>query len=55
MSHALNELHAFLYCWNLRIFFKKDFLQYTGSFKDRGARYALQTLNEVNLNYSDLE
>jgi threonine dehydratase len=28
----------------MEIFFKKDFLQYTGSFKERGARYALLTL-----------
>ncbi len=31
----------------MEIFFKKDFLQYTGSFKERGARYALLTLSKV--------
>jgi hypothetical protein len=31
----------------MEIYFKKDFLQYTGSFKERGARYALLTLNKV--------
>ncbi|EFX82963.1 hypothetical protein DAPPUDRAFT_302120 [Daphnia pulex] len=31
-----------------QIFFKKDFLQYTGSFKERGARYTLLMLPEVN-------
>lgn len=30
----------------MEIFFKKDFLQYTGSFKERGARYALLSLNK---------
>jgi len=30
-----------------QIFFKKDFLQYTGSFKERGARYTLLMLPEV--------
>ncbi|KAK5647924.1 hypothetical protein RI129_002816 [Pyrocoelia pectoralis] len=29
------------------MFFKKDYLQYTGSFKDRGARYALLMLDPV--------
>jgi threonine dehydratase len=29
---------------NMEIYFKKDFLQYTGSFKERGARYALLKL-----------
>lgn len=31
----------------MEIFFKKDFLQYTGSFKERGARYALLSLTKV--------
>ncbi|XP_057373337.1 L-threonine ammonia-lyase-like isoform X2 [Daphnia carinata] len=31
-----------------QIFFKKDFLQYTGSFKERGARYTLLMLPEAN-------
>lgn len=30
----------------IEIFFKKDFLQYTGSFKERGARYALLSLTK---------
>ncbi|RNA15110.1 threo-3-hydroxyaspartate ammonia-lyase-like [Brachionus plicatilis] len=30
----------------MEIFFKKDFLQYTGSFKERGARYALLSLSK---------
>jgi threonine dehydratase len=29
------------------LFFKKDFLQYTGSFKERGARYTLKMLSEA--------
>ena len=32
----------------MEIYLKKDFLQYTGSFKERGARYALLTLSKVN-------
>ncbi|KAH9492592.1 hypothetical protein Btru_024876 [Bulinus truncatus] len=32
--------------YGMNIFFKKDFLQYTGSFKERGARYTLLQLNE---------
>ena len=35
----------------MEIFFKKDFLQYTGSFKERGARYALLTLSKVQLTF----
>jgi threonine dehydratase len=31
----------------MEIYLKKDFLQYTGSFKERGARYSLLTLNKV--------
>lgn len=31
---------------NMSIFLKKDFLQHTGSFKERGARYAMVMLNE---------
>lgn len=30
----------------MEIYFKKDFLQYTGSFKERGARYALLKLSK---------
>ena len=30
----------------MEIYFKKDFLQYTGSFKERGARYALLKLTK---------
>lgn len=30
----------------MRVFFKKEFLQYTGSFKERGARYTLMMLTE---------
>ena len=30
----------------MEIFFKKDFLQYTGSFKERGARFALLSLTK---------
>ncbi|CAF0704517.1 unnamed protein product [Brachionus calyciflorus] len=30
----------------MEIFFKKDFLQYTGSFKERGARFALLSLSK---------
>ncbi|WAR23467.1 TSAL-like protein [Mya arenaria] len=32
--------------YGMKIFFKKEFLQYTGSFKERGARYALEMLNK---------
>ncbi|KAK0064932.1 L-threonine ammonia-lyase [Biomphalaria pfeifferi] len=32
--------------YGMNIYFKKDFLQYTGSFKERGARYTLLQLNE---------
>ena len=28
----------------IQIFFKKDYMQYTGSFKERGARYTLMML-----------
>lgn len=31
------------------IYFKKEFLQYTGSFKERGARYTLMMLPQVSL------
>uniref|UniRef100_A0A1I8F9N8 Serine racemase n=1 Tax=Macrostomum lignano TaxID=282301 RepID=A0A1I8F9N8_9PLAT len=31
---------------NMEIFFKKEFLQYTGSFKERGARYVLLSLSK---------
>ena len=31
----------------MEIYFKKDFLQYTGSFKERGARYALLCLSKA--------
>lgn len=31
----------------MQLFFKKDFLQYTGSFKERGARFALLMLPEA--------
>ena len=30
----------------IEIYFKKDFMQYTGSFKERGARYTLLMLPE---------
>lgn len=30
--------------YNMELYFKKDFLQYTGSFKERGARYTLMSL-----------
>ncbi|CAD5112637.1 DgyrCDS1851 [Dimorphilus gyrociliatus] len=30
----------------INIYFKREFLQYTGSFKERGARYTLQMLSE---------
>ncbi|XP_065582889.1 L-threonine ammonia-lyase-like isoform X2 [Artemia franciscana] len=30
----------------MQVYFKKDFLQYTGSFKERGARYTLLSLSE---------
>ncbi len=33
----------------MEIFFKKDFLQYTGSFKERGARFALMSLTDVSI------
>ena len=29
---------------NMQLFFKKDYMQYTGSFKERGARYTLMML-----------
>lgn len=32
--------------YNMKLFFKKEFLQYTGSFKERGARYTLLMLSE---------
>ncbi|XP_052225619.1 L-threonine ammonia-lyase-like isoform X2 [Dreissena polymorpha] len=32
--------------YGMKLFFKKEFLQYTGSFKERGARYALLMLNK---------
>ena len=38
----------------IEIFLKKDFLQYTGSFKERGARYALLTLKKVFIFFSFL-
>jgi threonine dehydratase len=31
---------------NMEIYFKKDFMQYTGSFKERGARYTLLMLSK---------
>jgi threonine dehydratase len=31
----------------MELFLKKDFLQVTGSFKDRGARYCLLSLSDV--------
>lgn len=34
----------------MEIFLKKDYLQYTGSFKERGARYALLMLSEEKRN-----
>ncbi len=33
---------------DMEIYFKKDFLQYTGSFKERGGRYALLKLSKVS-------
>lgn len=38
-SHALSEI-----C-NTNVYLKKDFMQFTGSFKERGARYALLSLS----------
>ena len=38
---------------NFRVFFKKDFLQYTGSFKERGARFALLSLTEVRVYFTN--
>lgn len=32
---------------DMEIYFKKDFLQYTGSFKERGGRYSLLKLSKV--------
>ncbi|CAL1543539.1 unnamed protein product [Lymnaea stagnalis] len=32
--------------FGMKLYFKKDFLQYTGSFKERGARYTLLQLTE---------
>lgn len=32
--------------YDMQIYFKKDFLQYTGSFKERGARYLLSQLTQ---------
>lgn len=32
--------------FGMTVFYKKEFLQYTGSFKERGARYALSMLND---------
>ncbi|GFN77273.1 L-threonine ammonia-lyase-like [Plakobranchus ocellatus] len=32
--------------YDMQIYFKKDFLQYTGSFKERGARYVLSQLTQ---------
>jgi threonine dehydratase len=29
----------------MQIFLKKDYMQYTGSFKERGARYTMTKLN----------
>jgi threonine dehydratase len=31
----------------MEIYFKKDYLQMTGSFKERGARYALLNMSQV--------
>lgn len=31
---------------DMQLFFKKDYMQYTGSFKERGARFTLMMLNE---------
>ena len=31
----------------MEIFFKKEFLQYTGSFKERGARYTMMSMSQV--------
>lgn len=42
MKSHLSELTG------MEIFLKKDFLQYTGSFKERGARYALLMLPKEN-------
>ncbi len=36
---------------NMEIYFKKDFLQYTGSFKERGGRYSLLKLTKVKIIY----
>ena len=32
---------------DMEIYFKKDFLQYTGSFKERGGRYSILKLSKV--------
>ena len=32
---------------DMEIYFKRDFLQYTGSFKERGGRYSLLKLSKV--------
>lgn len=31
----------------MEVYFKKEFLQHTGSFKERGARYVLLSLTKV--------
>ena len=38
----------------MEIYFKKDFLQYTGSFKERGARYSLLKLSKVDFHFFKL-